>query len=79
MDDENKMKDDAFKPGSSQAQVKSFADESSECEEITAQDSNDNLKSNSPEHQTAESESGESIYATRIYSFYIFPNVNNHT
>lgn len=39
--------------------MKRFLDELSECEEnVTAQDSRHNLKSNSPEHQTAESESG---------------------
>lgn len=62
-DDDDKQKDsDSFKPGSIEGQVKRFFDESSECEETAAaQDSNDHLKSNSPEHQTAESESGKSF------------------
>lgn len=58
-DDENKQKD-VFKSGSMETQVKRFLDESSECEEsVATRDLQDNLKSNSPEQQTAESESGK--------------------
>lgn len=58
-DDEEKQKD-IYKPGSNDGQVKRFVDELSECEEnVAIQDSHDILKSNSPEHQTAESESGK--------------------
>lgn len=61
-DDEEKQKD-IFKTDLTDGQVKGFVDELSECEEnVPMQDLHEDekdLKSNSPEHQTAESESGK--------------------